>query len=71
MEKLLFYEKPSVGGKPLLGENLRGVVENIIWPLFIYRLTDKVIWPLRDNWLVFLGRVILLVRHLIIMRWVM
>ena len=26
MEKLMFYEKPSVGGNPLLGENLRAIV---------------------------------------------
>ena len=28
MEKLLLYEKPSIGGKPVLGENLRAVVES-------------------------------------------
>ena len=30
-ERLLFYEKPSVGGKPSLGENPRAVIESLMW----------------------------------------
>ena len=29
--KFLFCEKPSIGGNPVLGENLQAVVESLMW----------------------------------------